>query len=29
MSEYEVDPDEWNKLTIENAMVRILEGGKK
>jgi len=29
LSEYEVDPDEWNKLTIENAMVRILEGGKK
>ncbi len=29
LSEYEVDPDEWNKLTTENAMVRILEGGKK
>ncbi|MCH5599461.1 DUF1835 domain-containing protein [Niabella ginsengisoli] len=29
LSEYEVDPDEWNKLTQENAMVRILEGGKK
>ena len=29
LSEYEVDPDEWNKLTEENAMVRILEGGKK
>ncbi|MGE9312316.1 DUF1835 domain-containing protein [Niabella sp. CJ426] len=29
LSEYEVDPDEWNKLSQENAMVRILEGGKK
>lgn len=29
LSEYEVDPDEWNKLTQENAIVRILEGGKK
>lgn len=29
LSEYEVDPDEWNKLTQENATVRILEGGKK
>lgn len=29
LSEYEVDPDEWNKLTQENALVRILEGGKK
>ncbi|MFT4094130.1 MAG: DUF1835 domain-containing protein [Niabella sp.] len=29
LSEYEVDPDEWNKLTQENAPVRILEGGKK
>ncbi|MGN7785144.1 DUF1835 domain-containing protein [Niabella sp. 22666] len=29
LSEYEVDPDEWNKLMQENAMVRILEGGKK
>lgn len=29
LSEYEVDPDEWLKLTQENAMVRILEGGKK
>lgn len=29
LSEFEVDPDEWNKLALENAMVRILEGGKK
>jgi len=29
LSEFEVDPDEWKKLTEENAMVRILEGGKK
>ncbi len=29
LSEFEVDPDEWNKLVMENAMVRILEGGKK
>ncbi len=29
LSEYEADPDEWNKLTQENAIVRILEGGKK
>jgi hypothetical protein len=29
LSEYEVDPDEWNKLTQENALVRVLEGGKK
>lgn len=29
LSEYEVDPDEWNKLIQENTMVRILEGGKK
>jgi len=29
LSEYEVDPDEWNKLSEENALVRILEGGKK
>lgn len=28
-SEFEVDPDEWRRLTEENAMVRILEGGKK
>ena len=29
LSEFEVDPDEWKRLTGENAMVRILEGGKK
>lgn len=29
LSEFEVDPDEWKKLCSENAMVRILEGGKK
>ena len=29
LSEYEVDPDEWNKIAEENATVRILEGGKK
>ena len=29
LSEFEVDPDEWRKLCAENAMVRILEGGKK
>lgn len=29
LSEFEVDPDEWNRLASENAMVRILEGGKK
>ena len=29
LSEFEVDPDEWKKLSAENAMVRILEGGKK
>jgi hypothetical protein len=29
LSEFEVDPDEWTKLTQENAMVRMLEGGKK
>ena len=28
-SEFEIDPDEWNKLSEENAKVRILEGGKK
>jgi Domain of unknown function (DUF1835)/Protein of unknown function len=28
-SEFEVDPDEWTKLCADNAMVRILEGGKK
>jgi hypothetical protein len=29
LSEFEVDPDEWNRLVAENGMVRILEGGKK
>ena len=29
LSEFEVDPDEWKRLTTENAMIRILEGGKK
>lgn len=29
LSEFEIDPDEWKKLCTENAMVRILEGGKK
>lgn len=29
LSEFEVDPDEWKKLCNENAVVRILEGGKK
>jgi Domain of unknown function (DUF1835)/Protein of unknown function len=29
LSEFEIDPDEWRKLMEENAMVRILEGGKK
>jgi hypothetical protein len=29
LSEFEVDPDEWKRLCNENAMVRILEGGKK
>jgi hypothetical protein len=28
-SEFEVDPDEWKRLASENALVRILEGGKK
>ncbi len=28
-SEFEVDPDEWKKLCVENALVRYLEGGKK
>lgn len=28
-SEFEIDPDEWKKLCVENAIVRILEGGKK
>ena len=29
LSEFEVDPDEWKKLCSENAIIRILEGGKK
>ncbi|MCC6308059.1 MAG: DUF1835 domain-containing protein [Chitinophagaceae bacterium] len=29
LSEYEIDPDEWKKITEENTMVRVLEGGKK
>lgn len=29
LSEFELDPDEWKKLCNENAVVRILEGGKK
>src|SRR2546428_2113994 len=29
LSELETDPDEWNRLCNENAMIRILEGGKK
>lgn len=28
-SEFEVDPDEWKKIGEENAVVRMLEGGKK
>ncbi|MBI3139308.1 MAG: DUF1835 domain-containing protein [Sphingobacteriales bacterium] len=29
LSEFEIDPDEWRKIAEENALVRILEGGKK
>lgn len=29
LSEFEIDPDEWRKITEDNATVRILEGGKK
>jgi hypothetical protein len=29
LSEFEIDPDEWKRLTAENTTVRILEGGKK
>ncbi len=29
LSEFEVDPDEWTKLSNENKGVRLLEGGKK
>ncbi|MEY4891767.1 MAG: hypothetical protein RIQ34_379 [Bacteroidota bacterium] len=28
-SEFEIDPDEFSRMKSENAMVRILEGGKK
>ncbi|HUQ96664.1 MAG TPA: DUF1835 domain-containing protein [Chitinophagaceae bacterium] len=28
-SEWETDGDEWNRLATENALIRILEGGKK
>ncbi|MBK7885692.1 MAG: DUF1835 domain-containing protein [Chitinophagaceae bacterium] len=28
-SEFEVDPDEWNKYSTEDKGVRLLEGGKK
>jgi hypothetical protein len=29
LSEFEIDPDEWKRLSEENSLVRILEGGKK
>lgn len=29
LSEFEIDPDEWRKIAEENAIVRVLEGGKK
>jgi hypothetical protein len=29
LSEFEVDPDEWKKLCNDNAIIRMLEGGKK
>lgn len=29
LSEFEIDPDEWNRIVGENNLVRILEGGKK
>ena len=29
LSEFELDPDEWRKLCMENEGVRFLEGGKK
>lgn len=29
LSEFEIDPDEWQKLCLEDKGVRILEGGKK
>lgn len=28
-SEFEIDPDEWQKLCLEDKGVRVLEGGKK
>lgn len=28
-SEFEIDPDEWNRICSENKMVRVLEGAKK
>lgn len=29
LSEFEVDPDEWQRICSEGKMVRLLEGGKK
>ena len=29
LSEFEVDPDEWTRLCMENRGIRLLEGGKK
>ncbi|MBL7698146.1 MAG: DUF1835 domain-containing protein [Chitinophagaceae bacterium] len=29
LSEFEVDPDEWKRITEEDKYVRLLEGGKK
>jgi len=29
LSEFEIDPDEWQKLMLEGKTVRLLEGGKK
>lgn len=29
MSEFELDPDEWNKLALDGGYIRTLEGGKK
>jgi hypothetical protein len=29
ISEFEIDPDEWKRLSAENSFVRTLEGGKK
>jgi uncharacterized protein DUF1835/uncharacterized protein DUF3658 len=29
LSEFEVDPDEWTKITNEDKGIRLLEGGKK